>query len=138
VAATPFSEWHAEVAADAVVVRPDDITTEARGNQRSFRLDDGHRAAVAPSEVEEFVRAIAAARGRWLTERGAGPMRFYCWHDAQAGQLRFSLVSAGQAALPFGCPVDPATDLAVVVRQFLGGVAVLPPSLLPVWVEMVP
>ena len=65
-------------------------------------------------------------------------MRFYCWHDAQAGQLRFSLVSAGLEPLPFGCPVESEAELGQVVRDFLGAVAVVPPAPLPVWVAVVP
>lgn len=136
--ANPFPEWLAEVAADGVVVCPDDMIAEARGNLWCFGLDDEQRAAVAAAEVEGFVRAVAAARGRWLVERGAGPMRYYCWHDAQAGQLRLSLVSAGPGPLPFGCPVDLAAELDGVVRDFIGAVDVVPPAPLPVWVAVVP
>ena len=64
--ANPFPEWLAEVAADAVVVRPDDVTAEARGNLWTFGLSAEQRAVVTSAEVEEFVRAVAAARGRWL------------------------------------------------------------------------
>lgn len=137
-AANPFPGWLTEVAADAVVIRPDDIIAEARGNLWTFGLDDRQRAAVTPAEVEVFVLAVAAARGQWLAERGLGSMRLYCWHDAQAGQLRLSLVSAGHPALPFGCPVDASADLAAVVRDFLGAVAALPLAPLPVWAAVVP
>jgi hypothetical protein len=135
-AANPFPEWLAEVAADAVVVRPDDVTAEARCNLWTFGLSAEQRAAVTVAEVEEFVRAVVAARGRWLAARGAGPMRFYCWHDAQAGQLRFSLVSAGAAPLPFGCPIEPVSVLRAVVRDFLA--AGTPGDPLLVWVTVVP
>jgi len=138
IVANPFPAWLAEVAADAVVIRPDDITTEARGNLWTIGLDEDQLAVITPAEVEEFVRAVSAARSRWLAERGAGPMRFYCWYDGQAGQLRFSLVSAGHAALPFVCPVEPAADLAVVVRDFLRVATEVPPVPLPVWVTTVP
>jgi hypothetical protein len=59
-------------------------------------------------------------------------------HDAETGQLRLSLVSAGHPALPFGCPVDPTADPTAVVQGFLKTVAVLPPAPLPVWVDVVP
>jgi hypothetical protein len=138
VAANPFPGWLAEVAADPVVVRPDDLIAEARANLWTFGLDDEQRVVVTPAEVEEFIRAVAAARGRWLATRGAGPMRFYCWHDAQAGQIRVSLVSAGPGPLPFGCPIEPTGELSEVVRAFLGAVSVVPPAPLPVWVAVVP
>jgi hypothetical protein len=138
VAANPFPGWLAEVAADAVVIRPGDIAAEARGNLWTFGLDDDQRATITPATVEEFVRAVVAARSRRLAERGAGPMWFYCWYDGQAGQLRFSLVSAGHAALPFACPVEPNADLAEVVRDFLGAAARVPPVPLFVWAITVP
>jgi hypothetical protein len=134
-AANPFPEWLAEVAADAVVVRPDDVTAEARGNLWTFGLSAEQQAVVTTAQVEGFVRLVAAARGRWLADRGVGPMRFYCWHDAQARQLRFSLVSAG-SGLPFGCPVEQVAVLGAVVRDFLESGTSGDPQL--VWVTVVP
>jgi len=120
VAANPFPGWLAEVAADAVVVRPEAIDAEASGNLWTFGLSPGQRAAVGPADVEKFVQAVLVARGQWLAERSAGPMRFYCWHDAQAGQFRFSLVSAAHDWLPFGCEVVQAASLAEVASDWLG------------------
>ena len=135
-ATNPFTVWLAEVEAAAVVVQPDDIIAEAHGNLWTFGLDDDQRAAITSDEVEAFIRAVFIARGRWLTERQAGSMRFYCWHDAQAGQLRFSLVSAAHDSLPFGCPIELVKDLNVVIQSFLEDFAVV--SSLRVWVVVVP
>ncbi|MCE9560831.1 MAG: hypothetical protein K8U57_02130 [Planctomycetes bacterium] len=137
-ATNPFPGWLGEVAADAVVVEPSDVVVEARGNLWTFGLDDEQRATVAPADVEEFVRAVVAARGQWLAKRGLGPMRFYCWHDAQAGQLRFSLISTSHAALPFECPVEPVAAIRAVVQGFLSPVVPIPPAPLRVWVNLVP
>ena len=63
-------------------------------------------------------------------------MQFYCWHDAQAGQLCFSLVSVGGAGLPFGCPIEPVSVLRAVVQDFLGAVEADGPLL--VWVTVIP
>ena len=131
-ATSPFSGWLAEVEAAAVVVQPDDIIAEAHGNLWTFGLDDDQRAAITSDEVEAFIRAVFIARGRWLTVRQAGPMRFYCWHDAQAGQLRFSLVSAAHDFLSFECPIELVKDLNVVIQSFLEDFAVV--SSLRVWV----
>ncbi len=60
--ADPFPGWLAEVAADAVVVRPDDQLAEARGNHWGFGLSAEQRAVVTPAGVEGFVRSVAAAR----------------------------------------------------------------------------
>lgn len=135
-ATNPFATWLPEVAADAVVVCPDDVTAEARGNLWTFGLSAEQRAAVTPGAVEEFVRAVAAARSQWLTAHGAGAMRFYCWFDAQAGQLRLSLISANVSPLPFGCRVEPVSVLRAVVNEFLRGEPAGGPLL--VWVALIP
>jgi hypothetical protein len=123
----------AEVAADAIVVRLDDIDAEAHGNMWSFSFSPEQTAAIRVAEVVEFIQAIAAARGRWLAAHPSGPMLMYCWHDEQAGQLRLSLVSASHGRLPFGCEVAPVEDLGAVVRSFLGSpyLAGIPWSELP-------
>ncbi len=74
-AANPFPEWLAEVAADAVLVRPNDTLAEAHGNLWAFSLNDEQRMAVTHADVEHFVRDLAIARGQWLAAREAGPMR---------------------------------------------------------------
>lgn len=121
VAASPFPEWLAEVTADGVVVRPDDTTAEARSNLWSFGLSAEQRAVVTASDVVAFIDAVSAARGRWLAVRGLGPMRFYCWHDTQAGQLRFSLVSGGSIRHLFGAPIEPVSIPRAVAQDFLSG-----------------
>ncbi len=119
-AANPFVGWLAEVAADAVVIRPDDLEAEAGGNLWSFSLSPEQAAAVSVAEVEAFANGVADARRVWISARRAGPMDLYWWHDAQAGQLRFSLVSAVHSRLPFGCEVVPAASLAAVASDWLG------------------
>lgn len=135
-ATNPFPGWLSEVAADAIVVRPEQPIAEARGNQWGFSLDAEQRVAVTTTHLEEFIRTVAVARGRWLAERGLASMRFYCWHDAQAGQLRFSLVSGGDIRSLFGCPISPVSLLRAVIQDFLHGSASGDP--LPVWVATVP
>ena len=119
-AANPLAEWLAEVAADAVVVRPEDIEVEARANLWSFSLTPEQVAAVSADDVVNFAAGVAEGRRSWLSSRRAGPMVLYWWHDAQAGQLRFSLVSASHGRLPFGCEVVPAASLAEVASDWLG------------------
>lgn len=132
----PLHDWLAEDAANPVSVRIEDTTAESRENLRCFGLNPEQRDAVTVAEAVDFVRAVAAARGRWLAEHGAAPMRFYCWHDAQAGQLRFSLVSCSDAELPFRCSVEQVTELSTVVKAFLSDANTTGP--LHVWVVIVP
>ena len=133
--ANPFPVWLTDVAADPVVTLPEDAIAEARGNLWTFGLNDTQLADVTAADVEEFVRNVVSARSRWLAEQGVSPMRFYCWHDAQASQLRFSLISDGKTAQPFGCPIEEVADLNTVVRDFLAAAS---PSPLRVWVAVVP
>ncbi len=117
--ASPFLEWLPEVAADEIIIEPSSIVAEARGNLWSFSITSTQAAALHPSHVTSFVLAVAETRSRYLLAHGATAMLFYCWHDEQAAQLRFSLVSAEHGYLPFGCSIDPAGKLESVVASFL-------------------
>jgi hypothetical protein len=130
-------QWLAHIAVAPVEICDDDIV-EAQSNMCGFGLSEKQRGKLTPTEIEEFIRAIASARGSWLTENGLGPMRFYCWNDGQAGQLRFSLVSVSTQPLPFGCRFDPGASLGEVVREFLLGKEAPQSSPLAVWVTTVP
>jgi len=151
-AANPFPGWLAEVADDTVVVCPDDINAEARGNQWSFSLSPEQAAGVTVADVAVFAAGVAEGRRAWLAARGIGSMVLYWWHDTLAGQLRFSLVSQAHGRLPFGCEVVPAASFAAVVSDWLGSPALhgipwgellpmasdtaapeLLPTVLPVW-----
>jgi len=116
----PFKEWLTEVSTDCILLNPDDINAEAHGNLWSFTLSSEQVAAVSKTDVVDFIQTVAASRGEWLTTHASGPMLFYCWHDEQAGQLRFSLVSAKHGHLPFGCEVVAADQLGTIVQSFLG------------------
>lgn len=117
--ANPFLDCLPEVSADEVIAAPDDIWSEARGNLWSFSITAQQAATLGIEEVTSFVHAVAAARGRRLSARGSAPMLFYCWHDEQAVQLRFSLVSASHDRLPFGCAVAKTDGLDSIVSSFL-------------------
>ena len=115
----PFNEWIAEVAADPIVVRPDSIGAEANGNVWSFSLSPEQTAAVSIADVVRFAEQVTQARRAWLCARNATAMVMYWWHDAQAGQLRFSLVSAIHGELPFGCKTVAARSLESVIEEWL-------------------
>jgi hypothetical protein len=117
--AIPFTDWLPDVVADSVVVDPIDIVAEANGNQWSFSITSEIAAAASVADVEAFAAAVADARSAWLLARGAGPMVLYWWHDKQAGQLRFSLVSAVHGRLPFGSRVIPAASFRLIAEEWL-------------------
>ena len=117
--AGPFLGWLPEVAAYEVVSVPSNLIAEARGNLWSFAITSAQAAALALADVASFVRAVAEARRRQIGAHGLPAMLFYCWHDAQVAQLRFSLVSADHGCLPFGCPIESTADLESIVESFL-------------------
>ena len=118
-ALNPFIEWLEEVAADAVVIRPDSIEAEAHGNRWSFSLSPEQRAVVSVADVVRFAAEVATARSAWLRSRKAAQMTLHWWHDALAGQLRFSLVSAAHKRLPFDRRTVAAPTLEVIIEEWL-------------------
>lgn len=73
---------------------------------------------VTEAEILEF---LLHAHGIRLSQvvAGEGPVVFYVWHDAQAGQIRFSTARGTTDVLPFGARVQLVTDLEEIVRSYL-------------------
>ncbi len=116
-----WTSWIDEVASDKLTVDPTDMVTEGQSNLWSFTLPSDDASARDHKIIERFIEQVIDARCSVLRERGApsGSMRFYCWHDEMAAQLRFSLVSACHEKLPFGCIVDPVPELVRIVESFV-------------------
>jgi hypothetical protein len=97
----------------------DEVHEEARQNLFYLGLAEAELALLTVPAVAQWLGAVEASkRQQLLAQVGSHyPMHLYCWHDALASQLRFSLVSAA-VPLPFGCPLR-LTELAVIVQEFL-------------------
>jgi hypothetical protein len=97
----------------------DELFEEANENLFCLGPANSELALLTAPGVEEWLHAVLAGKRRQLlAQRGRRyPMQLYCWPDAQASQLRFSLVSAA-AALPFGCALR-LVELSAVVQEFL-------------------
>jgi hypothetical protein len=117
---SPFSRWLRDVASDPVVVDRDDIGAEGLGNEWIFTLTPEEAAIVTIADVEAFAAAVVEVRRAWLLALGASSMVMYWWHEAPAGALCFSLVSAGHGFLPFRRSVIPAASLRAVAVAWLG------------------
>jgi hypothetical protein len=115
----PLQEWLPEIIADAVVVHPDDILAESRGNLWSFSLTPSELENVTLKDLEVFAYKVTDARRKWLSAHGKGPMILYWWHDGQAGQLRCSMVSKAHGGLPFGCEVVTAGGPGEIASEWL-------------------
>jgi len=98
-----------------------DLLREARGNLRVFSTSQAEAATLQLQDVIQALHNVATTREQQLLEQHGNthPMVFYCWVDEQAGQLRFSLVSAFHQKLPFSCTVKIVEQLADVVSAFL-------------------
>ncbi|UYC10449.1 hypothetical protein [Xanthomonas sp. CFBP 8445] len=108
--------WLQQAAAAAIVVDGDAIQHEAQANLWAFSPREDQAAGVDVASVVRCVEAVADDRQATLRAQGAPSMIFYCWHDGQARQLRFSLVSAAHGRLPFGVPIQQTSLPALIAR----------------------
>lgn len=102
---------------DEIVIDVEDINHEAHSNMWSFSPNEEDAHHFTPEDLTDFVSQVLEARREKL--QGAAPMLFYCWHDAQVRQLRFSLVSAAHGRLPFGCALDETAELQAIAQQIV-------------------
>lgn len=118
---SPFSEWLEDVASDEVVIDPEDIREECLTNLWAFSLSREQAGGVTVQGVKDFILEVVRARSARMADlhRPPGSMVFYCWHDFQAGQLRFSMVSASHGFLPFGNPLQKVEDVELIIRFWL-------------------
>lgn len=103
---------------DAVVIDPENINHEAISNMWSFSPTEAETPQMHAADIVEFIRELVAARSGAL---GGENMLFYCWHDAQCRQLRFSLVSRAHGRLPFRCDLRETQDLALIAERVVNG-----------------
>lgn len=112
------SKWFDMAKDDAVEIDPDDINHEARTNMWSFSPTDEETPQITAADMIDFIGQVIAARSSALAGED---MLFYCWHDAQCRQLRFSLVSRSHGRLPFRCELRETQDLALIVERVVDG-----------------
>ncbi|MDN2714156.1 hypothetical protein [Janthinobacterium sp. SUN120] len=135
---------------DEVFIDADDINREAMENMWSFSPTDEETPQIEAADIVAFIRQVIAARRSALAGE---QMLFYCWHDAQCRQLRFSLVSRSHGRLPFRREVRETQDLSLIADRVVNGDwrngdfmrapseegdAQEPPFILPVFVVPVP
>ena len=115
-----LQDWFDLAEDDAIKVDTDAVNAEAMANMWVFSPNEEKTQLVTADMLTSFLMQIAQRRREQLTRDYAGhPMFFYCWHDAQTRQLRFSLVSQAHGHLPFRCAVCETGDLHAVVDHIL-------------------
>lgn len=115
---TVVNNWFSMAKDDAVEIDPDDINHEAMTNMWSFSPTDEETPQIHAADIVAFIRELIAARSSALVGE---EMLFYCWHDAQCRQLRFSLVSRSHGRLPFRCEVRETQDLSLIADRVVNG-----------------
>ncbi len=75
------------------------------------------QAAQDPAGLEEFLESAAQACLAHASRAGVRPATFYVWHDAQAGQLRFSVALCTPDSLPFGSAVSLVDRLTPIINS---------------------
>lgn len=103
---------------DAVEIDPDDINHEAMTNMWSFSPTEEETPQIHAADIIAFVGELMAARSSAVKGE---EMLFYCWHDAQCRQLRFSLVSRSHGRLPFRCELRETQDLSLIADRVVNG-----------------
>ena len=113
-----LNNWLAMAKDDAVEIDPDDINHEAMTNMWSFSPTDEETPQIHAAEIVAFIGELIAARRSALAGE---EMLFYCWHDTQCRQLRFSLVSRSHGRLPFRCELRETQDVSLIAERAVNG-----------------
>lgn len=134
-----LQQWLEMARDDETLIDLDDINHEANCNLWHFSPTEAQQPSITVAGLRDLIHALLEARRAQL---GGHAMLFYCWHDAQVRQLRFSLVSQAHGRLPFRREVqrlDSPDDIAARVHAdwFELPLAQIPPPLLPVFVATI-
>lgn len=112
---TTFDDWITEMASDGLEFGAD-INEGAIKNMwvLSFAPDE----SPAMADLTQFIQDAVALRRSQVLEMNLAPATFYLWHDAQAGQLRFSVAQCVAESLPFRCEIVFAHSIEQIVRNY--------------------
>ncbi|MDZ5633528.1 hypothetical protein [Janthinobacterium sp. GMG1] len=110
--------WLEMARSDEVLVDADDINHEANTNMWSFSPTEEETPQIHAADIVAFIGELIAACSSALIGED---MLFYCWHDAQCRQLRYSLVSRSHGRLPFRCELRETQDLALIADRVVNG-----------------
>ena len=105
-----------------------DLNQEIRTNMWSISMSREQRTNTSLDQLLAFFRDVMANRREQIRHSQANHgMWFYIWHDQQASQLRFSLISNFHTKLPFEAEVISA-NLETILEEFLNSLNHIPLS----------
>jgi hypothetical protein len=97
----------------------DELTTELSTNTWRISLSSTERTALSGNDLVNFFDEIIQDRHEQLRQSNVKHgLIFYLWHDRQASQLRFSLISDFHKKLPFQAETVSAS-LVEIIHEFL-------------------
>src|SRR5687768_10939681 len=86
----------------------DDLKQEIQTNSWRISMTQEERASISQEDLLNFFYAVIDNRREQMQHSHCNHgMWFYVWHDQQASQLRFSLISDFHTELPFGAKTIP-------------------------------
>ncbi|RFP64300.1 hypothetical protein D0N36_14670 [Hymenobacter lapidiphilus] len=98
----------------------EELDKEIAENMWTIGVSEELAGVIAPEEVQAFLQRVKRNRREQLAQCGQpSGLRYYLWHDPQAGQLRFNFISVLHEALPFRAPITPCADEASIIRAWL-------------------
>jgi hypothetical protein len=98
----------------------DELEKETAENMWTIGVSVELAGVIAPEEVQAFLQRVKRNRREQLAQCGQpGGLRYYLWHDPQAGQLRFNFISVLHEALPFSAPVTACAHETSIIRAWL-------------------
>ena len=97
----------------------DDLKQEIQTNGWRISLTQEERASISRQEIVHLFYNVVNNRRDQIRQAGVKHgMWFYVWHDRQASQLRFCVISAFHQKLPFRVETMPET-LETIIDGFL-------------------
>src|SRR5688572_14895667 len=82
-----------------------DLDTEITENLWLISMSAEDRSLLTLDDLLKFYAQLIANRASQVKAASKHGMIFYTWHDAQASQLRFCLISDFHPKLPFGAEI---------------------------------
>ena len=99
---------------------PDDLAAETACNMWRISLSQEETAALTTKDIVAFLDQVIENRRQQLDRAQVGHgLVFYLWFDAQAGQLRFNVISDFHSRLPFESRVNYVATPESIVERFL-------------------
>lgn len=96
-----------------------DLEMELQNNTWLISMSLEERLYLSTEDLLDFFECVIKDREAQIIDTSSSHgMYFYIWHDRQASQLRFSLISDFHEVLPFSSEII-ESDLNTIISEFL-------------------